>query len=179
MKSKCEDIMDTTRFPIYDILYCDPPWEQGLVKMFQTMMRKQVGYAPDNNINGILTQLGKLADTSKPLIVEYGVKGYERVIERLCREGHTFRHVSVQQQKNSNQYVILFFNDYVPIENMTLKGFEVVTEVVRQLKPKVVFDPFAGIGASAKAFIKEGVHYIGHEMNPARAKRMIEITSKQ
>jgi len=173
IKNYNRDIMDWKQFPDYDWLWCDPPWEQGLVKMFQTMMLKQTGKTVDHTIDEILSQLGKLANPNKPLVVEYGVKGVERVEYILKQHGHThFKTFTRTQTQKDRPYKIVVFNS--TITPSMSKGFAGVTETALQYKPKIVFDPFAGIGASAKAFRKAGVTYIGSELNPARYAKLVQ-----
>ena len=51
-------------------------------------------------------------------------------------------------------------------------GFDLVTEACIKLNAKTVFDPFAGIGKTAKAVMKAGAEYIGSEYNPQRYKKL-------
>ena len=38
-----KDIMDWNEFPAYDMIWCDPPWEQRMVKYFETVMKRDSG----------------------------------------------------------------------------------------------------------------------------------------
>lgn len=173
--NKCIDIMDVNEFPDYDILYCDPPWEQRMVKWFETKMSKDVGYKPENTINGILTKLAQLASTDKPTYIEYGTKGINRVIQAMEAEGHTLVGVSKVKQSNYNDFVIISFNNaaHVP-ENLV--GFDIVKWVMEHEISDVVFDPFAGIGATAKVVLESGKKYIGYELNPKRFEKLEAVT---
>lgn len=166
------DIMKVKAFPPYDLLFCDPPWEKRMVSYFQTVMRKTEGYAPDNTIDGIIGRLGALADTSKPMVVEYGVKGWGWVKKAIQAYGHRHSDTIFSSQENGNPYVLLVFNTpsgWLPDGNI---GFGNLRAAVSLVGPgKTVFDPFAGIGRSAEVAIKAGAVYLGYELNPARAKR--------
>ena len=50
---------------------------------------------------------------------------------------------------------------------------ELITKTLYKLDDiEIVFDPFAGIGFTAKAVKKAGKIYIGSEINPARFKKL-------
>lgn len=165
------DIMNVSSFPNYDIVYCDPPWEQKMVKYFQTIMRNQVGVIANNDINDILKQLARLSSTRKPVFVEYSVKGTDRVISIMKKAGHKHNFTNELLQHNGKPYHLIVFNSDIRIRG-ALKGFNVVTEVMNKTKPKIVFDPFAGIGKTAKTVLNAGSAYIGYEMNKTRYNRL-------
>lgn len=175
-KNYNKDIMNWTKFPPYDILWCDPPWEQGLVKWFQNKMKKDGHTPPDNTIEAILDQLGKLADTSKMLVIEYSEKGSELVIETMKKHGHDFYGMSEHLQTNGNPYVVMEFNGSLELTQQ-YKGFSLIRDYLSDKEPLTIFDPFAGIGASARAVkqVRGGHTYIGSELNPARFERLCAI----
>jgi len=162
--------MDLEGFPQYDILYCDPPWEQRMVNWFDKLLEKDTGIVKKHNINDLLIQLAKLSDKNKPLFVEYGLNGFERV-ERIFKEnGHTHNQTITQTQTNGRHFKIISFNTSVKLP-CGLKGFDTVKHAVRLTKAKIVFDPFCGLGKTRKAVEKEGASYIGYEINPKRLKK--------
>ena len=161
------DIMKIDSFPDYDIVYCDPPWEQRMVKFFQTTMRKQTGKVADNTIEGILSKLGQLCLTDKPVFVEYSVKGSDRVVSIMEAAGHKHFRTVAGFQTNKSPFAIISFNTDVDIGDGVV-GWDGVRRAVELTGAKVVVDPFAGIGQSAKAFVEAGVTYHGYELNPAR-----------
>lgn len=176
-KNYNKDIMDWDKFPPYDILWCDPPWEQGLVKFFHTKMR-QAGYTPpDNTIEGIMHQLGFLAEVTKPLVIEYSIKGSELVVFYMERNGHKLVQKIDAIQTNGKPYRIMVFNVSMRIDP-TQKGFNLIKDCLSKCQEGLtIFDPFAGIGATAKAVrVSKGSHtYIGSELNPARYERLCKI----
>lgn len=179
MKSYCRniDIIKTESFPKYDILYCDPPWEQRMVKYFQTIMKKQSGAVADNDINDILITLAQNSHANKPAFIEYSEKGTDRVIDKMEKFGHQHTKTVRLLQENGKPYNLIIFNVSIEISSQ-LKGFDVIREVIRHIKPNIVFDPFAGIGQTANAVLKCGCVYIGHEINPARYKRLKAVIDK-
>ena len=167
------DILEWKQFPPeYDMIWCDPPWEQRMVKYFETIMKKESGVEkPENTIEDILAKLAKLADPKKLLIIEYSVKGMELVRSTMQRYGHKLHRTHGRTQSNGKPFVVMVFNQAVPISPE--KGFKCVTETLNSLPDvKTVFDPFAGIGLTAKAVQAAGKIYIGSEINPARFEKL-------
>lgn len=170
-----KDIMDWEQFPPHDILWCDPPWEQRMVKFFESKMEKGGHGRPENTIEAILHKLGSLANPKKLLVIEYSIKGSELVMEIMKQHGHELYCYRDPIQTSGHPYRIMIFNQAIVI-NDKLKGFNLVKDALKNApKDKVVFDPFAGIGASAKAFRSIGLTYIGSEINPDRYERLCKI----
>jgi hypothetical protein len=175
-KAENRDIMSFQAFPEYDIIWCDPPWEDKMVKYFQTLNHKQTGKVVENNINGILEKLFLLANNQKPIVVEYSIKGSELVIEYAKKHGHTLTQTVTAIQDNDLKSYLLVFNTDVRLEQ-GLRGYLNTTEGVRKLGAKLVFDPFAGMGRTAKAVLLAGASYHGSELNEARYKKLCKILS--
>lgn len=173
MKHKCIDIMDVKSFPEYDLFYSDLPWEDRMVKWFQTQLRKDTGLEVDNNINGILSQVAKLADKNKPAFLEYSVKGTERVIDIMQQYGHRHQQTIKGFYNKNKPLHIITFNNNVTIPD-GLAGGELIKKCINSINPKVVFDAFAGIGFTCKWVKETGADYIGYELNPERFKRLIK-----
>lgn len=171
------DIMRVRSFPEYDILYCDPPWEQRMVKFFQTKLRKDTGVVVDNHINDLLYKLGDLADRKKPLYIEYSLMGYRDVVRKMTKLGHKFHSATEHTQANGNRFMLCAFNTDCEIDS-SLKAGKVVEHVVKHHLCPIVFDPFAGIGFTAKHVYKGKGRYIGYELNPLRYERMNKVCEK-
>lgn len=58
-------------FPEYDVLYCDPPWGEGIMKLFQRMARQAGVAVPSQTHAGALASLFGKADKGRPIFVEY------------------------------------------------------------------------------------------------------------
>lgn len=169
-----KDIMDWHEFPkYYDIIWTDPPWGEGMVKLFQTMLKKDTGAIVSHGIHDILQQLFSLSDREKPLVVEYGVKGFDKVIEIAEVLGHKLISTNYRMQSMGRPFVILVFNRDVVISNDD--GAKIITNTLKGTDFEVVFDPFAGVGFTAKAVIKAGKIYVGSELNPKRFRKLLEI----
>jgi DNA modification methylase len=168
------DIMEWSKFPEYDIIWTDPPWGNPMVKWFQTLMFKKTKKRVDYTINDILGKLGELSNPSKPLIVEYDQrqKLIDEAISILTKYGH--KHIKTIQAKQSTsaEFSIIVFNKDINIADPKITtGFTLLTESIREYRGTggcIVFDPFAGMGNTAKAVINAGATYIGSEINYER-----------
>jgi hypothetical protein len=169
-----KDIMDWDVFPEYDLLYTDPPWGVSLVKQFATMQEKQTGTRPVISFYEIMNKLAKCADITKPLVIEYAIKGYLEVKEIMIEHVHTFNRTDERIQSMGRPFVIMSFNCNLQLSK-EVKGFNIIKETVQSLNAHTVFDPFAGIGNTAKAVTDAGATYIGSEINPARYARLIKV----
>ena len=161
------DIMHLPAAPDYDILYCDPPWDNKMVKFFQTVQKRDTGVVTENTIGDIINKLGELADPRKPLYVEYSIYTYQAVIDILTKHGHRLTGKYELMMSYNKPYMILIFNTNV-MPDPNLKGFNITTDIVKKHGNPVVFDPFAGLGLTAKAVVKGGGTYIGSELNAKR-----------
>ncbi len=167
--------MDWNVFPEYDIIWCDPPWQQKMVNYFETMMVKTGQKKPNNTIVEIIGKLASLASRDKPIFIEYSIKGSYEVMEIMDLKGHFFNTIVFSLQENLNPYCILVFNciDFKP--NGDMQGFKIIEDTCDNLNFTTVFDPFAGIGKTAKAFIKKGKIYIGSEINTERFNKLKKV----
>jgi len=175
-KADCKSILDYKEFPNYDILYCDPPWEERMTKWFRTKMRKDIGKAPSFTFEEIITKLGESALKNKPLYIEYDIKTYEGVINRMESMGHKFAGVTIYPLYTKSQQAVLSFNTNIVPESNVKKISHSITEMFRKHgEGLTIFDPFAGIGITAKMVIASGNYYHGSELNPKRVAKLKTI----
>lgn len=174
IKNYNRDILDWKRFPTYSWIWCDPPWEQRMTKWFQTLLKKDSGKEVNHTITEILEALASKADNSKPLFIEYSEKGSEYVIEVMKKFGHQFYWKSTHVQTTGSPFVLMCFNQEFEKPSPTDKGFNILKNYVKRYRPKIIFDPFAGIGNTAKAInsCNAGTIYIGSEINPKRFQKL-------
>jgi hypothetical protein len=165
--------MDVKSFPDYDIYYTDPPWEQRMVKWFETKMRKDTGVEVKNDIVLILEHMSKLADKQKPIFIEYSVKGTEALIDIFETAGHKHHTTVVARYDRGKPHHMIAFNTDIDIP-VDLVMENLVMHCVNKTNAKVVFDSFAGIGYTCKWVKKCGADYIGYELNPKRFERLIK-----
>lgn len=170
-----KDIMSFDSFPKYDIIWCDPPWKNKMVKFFETMMFKKGFKRPNNNIEEIIKKLALLSDVNKPIFIEYSINGSDLVIDLMKKYNHKFNAKIKSTQSNGKPYLILVFNtNFKP--NGKCIGFDIINDNCNRFQLKKVFDPFAGIGKTAQVFIKNNKIYIGSEINPYRFEKLKKIT---
>lgn len=174
-KAYNKDIMSWKIFPEYDIIWCDPPWEQKMVKYFETLMVKDGLQKPNNTIFCMIEKLAQLSNKKKPIFIEYSIKGSDLIIEIMCKYGHVFYNKVLSTQENGKRYLILVFNSdgYCPDGNN--KGYKIINSLCIDISFKVVFDPFAGIGKTAVSFIRNDKIYIGSEINPIRFNKLQKV----
>lgn len=177
-KAECKSILDYKQFPTYDILWCDPPWEERMTKWFRTKLSKDAGIKTDFTFEQIIDKLGELANPSKPLYVEYDIKYYMNVIPRLVKHGHNLVNISEHPLYQKSRCVVLAFNtDKFPANETD--GVTAIIETLNQYPTKqLIFDPFAGLGVTAKAVINAGHYYHGSEINPSRFQKLKAVTEQ-
>lgn len=167
--------MDFNEFPEYDIIWCDPPWEQKMVSYFETLMFKNGYKKPHNTIEKIIGQLALLANKHKPVFIEYSIKGFELIVDIMTKQGHSFCNNVYSLQENGNPYFILVFNCEHYSPNGSKQGFNIIDSLCKEFAFNIVFDPFAGIGKIANRFLKNGKNYIGSEINPLRFNKLQKV----
>lgn len=157
-----------------DMTYTDPPWENRMVKWFETDMRK-AGYTPPaNDIDEIIDRLFELAPSGKPLFCEYGKKGFERVIKIGKARGFEFVRTVFGIQISKHPFVILQFNSDLPKPVQAIHGFDLLEHAIKWHEPSTIFEPFAGLGVTAKIMMDMNCHVIANEINPKRATKLKE-----
>ena len=158
-----------------DLTYTDPPWENRMVKFFETSMRKSGFEPPKNDIDKIIERLFYLAPDGQPTFVEYGKVGMDRVIDIGKQFGFEFvRSIYGQQVQNKSPFVIIQFNSDMPKPQRMIKGFDVLHLAVQHHNPSCIFEPFAGLGVTTKIMDGLGVNVVAAELNPARAAKLRE-----
>lgn len=157
-----------------DMLYTDPPWEQGLVKMFETLAYRDGNVErAGNQIDDILDRLFDLTPAGIPAFIEYSTKGHERVIAAGEKHGFQCTHVHHCMQTTKKPYVIVQFNsDMPPIDGAG--GWEPLQAALDHHNPTRVFEPFAGHGQHSRRMWKHGCSVTAAELNPHRAAKLKE-----
>lgn len=168
------DIMKINEIPKYDIVYTDPPWEQGMVNFFENKLLNK----PGNSIDDLLKKVASLCKTNKPIFIEYSVKGKDRVIQHFISAGHKYTGTLNQIQSNGKPYVLICFNFYQNLEQ-DIKGFNIIKRVIEATQAITIIDFFAGIGQTAKAVLKCNCDYIGFEINPERFNKLQKVINNE
>ena len=157
-----------------DMTYTDPPWENRMVKWFETDMRKKGFEPPKNDINKIIERLFYLAPKDAPIFVEYGKKGFERVINIGKDFGFDFVQKIFGYQTTKQPFVVLQFNSDLPMPKTAINGFDVLELAIKHHEPTRIFEPFAGLGITSKIMDKYNLDIVAAELNPGRAKKLKE-----
>ena len=161
-----------------DMTYTDPPWENRMVKWFETDMRKAGYAAPSNDIDEVIDRLFELAPNGKPFFCEYGKKGFERVIRIGQARGFEFVRTVFGTQLSKQPFVILQFNSDLPRPEQTIHGFDLLKKAIQWHSPSAVFEPFAGLGITSKIMIDMGCNVVANELSPKRAAKLKERLSR-
>ena len=174
---KCINILDVKEFPCYDILYCDPPWENRMLRWFETNANKLAGVEKrGSDIGEIFDALAKLADPKKPVFIEYSIKGHENIVSTMQERGHSLSSKSIHDYfmgGKNRPHILLSFNTEV-VAPKDLSDRKLISHIVTETGAKTVFDPFAGIGFTGSVVKSCGANYIGYEMNPARFEKLLK-----
>lgn len=173
-----------------DIFYCDPPWGEGAIKMFDTMNKKMTGAEStgqfDNNtFLGTLLQYAK-KHTTGFVVIEYGKRWVDAVIQiaaslglHFCGKVETLyggkpykMEVLVFHVKESKK-VNLKFAYHTKDGNTPPAIFECLYG--GQSEGKTVIDLCCGLGNTAKAALSHKMVFIGNELNQSRLDRTIKL----
>jgi len=156
-----------------DLTFTDPPWEQGLVKMFETLNVKAGGDRPGNTIDGVLDALFTLAPAGCPAFIEYSLKGADTRVARIGVD-HGFDHAWTHHgfQLNGRPYATIAFNTDMPEPAEAMRGWHMLTHVITYHQPECVFEPFAGHGQHARRIVALGADVVASELNEERASHL-------
>ena len=120
-------------FPNYDVLWTDPPWNEGMMKIFQRMSLISTGQSAGENLHDALHALFSHASVSKPMYVEFSQITYQKVIPIAESYGHKLAGVTEAMQENGKSYVILSFNTHHVVQ--AKQGSKNIIHTIRALKP--------------------------------------------
>lgn len=174
IKNYNKDILEWDEFPLYDLIWTDPPWNDGMMKFFQTQLKKDTGKILNHTSFDVINHLGKLANVNKPLIIEYSIKGHEDVIKIMELNNHKIISKNYAIQSMGRPFIIMVFNTDIKVDS-SKKGPNIIYDTLKDINFNIIFDPFAGIGHTAKAVKKANKIYIGSELNKKRYDKLIKI----
>jgi hypothetical protein len=187
--SVSEGLADLMGSDMADVFYSDPPWGEGLVKMFETMNLKSTGAAKEglslDSFNKHFFEA--IRRYARNLVaIEYGFKFEKEVPMWAAAYGlnHAATLPCFYDGKKMRPMHLHVFYLHEPIEVpatlaaeiQATQGSAMVLAFLRHFgRPgQVVLDPCAGLGATtARASCQAGMVFRGNELNAARAARAV------
>lgn len=169
------------------ITYVDPPWGEGNMKYWTTLMAKQCGVKPAALPFATLLQRIislAVANTKNMVFIENGVKWESQVAEAMQAGGlHSVRITRIDYSEGPMSFISAAVpgasdSGYVPPR---LRGVKLPTHCIaaHALAGGVVFDPCCGMGYTAKAAVSAGMRFFGNELNPSRLEKTIEFLERK
>lgn len=168
-----------------DVIYTDPPWGDGLVKRFASMANREAGLdVIPTAFATLIDRLGEIIDLVKPkdVFIEMGTRWTPPVEDMLRqRSGHFW---SGEYAYAGTRPFTLFGAAIGPHNapqppSKDLHGVPLVIDAL-DLPPDrlTVLDPFCGNGYTAQAALKNGLAFVGNEINPARAAKTLQVLQR-
>lgn len=154
-----------------ECMYTDPPWGAGAMKLFRTMNKESPSVM---DFEGLLVKLKNLAEEYVwgPVIIEMGQRFQADVIRVFGKPLATYY---PKYSTGITQTVMCYHRE--PDRDLgQFHGPALVAEALKSVgRPRSVFDPFIGLGTTAKACRKLGLMCLGNELNRERMLRTTEI----
>lgn len=177
-----------------DIFYCDPPWGEGAIKMFDTMNKKMTGAESTGNFNND-TFLGTLLQYAKKytkgfVVIEYGKRWVDTVIKvaeasglHFCGKVETLYGgkpykmdvlVFHTSKKHSLDLRLAYHSKDGKTPLMVMKS--IFGDTKRQdSSDRIVIDLCCGLGNTAKAALALDMVFFGNELNQKRLDKTVKI----
>lgn len=177
------------------IMYCDPPWGDGAIKMWSTLNRKNTGaVVPPVPLAKFLTSVFSLAQhyVTDYLLVEYGVRWREIITSNGAQFGFTPRGVVGIRYKGSGKVLPLDLHVFTKGAAMVPQGYadsvagtmgyQTIQAAIKPLAgllraaggTPIIFDPCCGMGYTAQAAVDYGLAFRGNEFNAMRLAKTIK-----
>lgn len=169
-----------------NVLYTDPPWGDGLVKMFTTMAEKASGtHLRALSYQECLLEIKKIIDNHVEgfVFVETGVKWIPETLDILRDSLHNIRSFDVKYLSGgiwrpSKIIVGSTSSEYKFIEDLTDRtDLDLVNTAVSHcyFEGGILLDPFCGLGLSARAALLNNMKFIGNELNIKRLEKTLKV----
>jgi hypothetical protein len=186
----CGDLLDSENpwhelHPDYppDLVYCDPPWTNGLARTFRTLSGlPQVGY----DVHLIFEAIVKLAE-SVPLWLVTDRKPSAHILGLLDAAHHaTWQLHGFTGGRDSSVLAVLHYVHDTPPPDADFTDLidrELPGRILDQYDtPGIIADPCSGLGITSRAAYSHGWASINNELSPTRmsaALRKLEKASGQ
>lgn len=183
------------------IIYTDPPWGEGMMKYWATLLKRHTGRdVVPVTLDGLLGAVFQAAREfcSHYLIVENGLKWrdtiqaaartagfYPRMIlptvygspsKPLRMEVHAFTRTPLMPFPDEIADAVTNTHGLATVSNML---GPLIQELWRQgHRSPIVLDPCCGLGTTARAALEHGARFYGNELNEVRLSKTVEILMK-
>lgn len=174
------------------ILYTDPPWNDGNIKYWYTINKKQTGinhYIPVTYIQ-LLNKIKEIIDKHVDgFIFIEGSKYTKDIMENifnttvrnlkfhnvLYKSGSKYLNNIIMTGTTSSKYKL-----NIDLNNIKCDGLPLPKKCITHVaeKGKIVLDPFCGLGNTARATLINDMTFIGTEINSLRLERTWKILEK-
>ena len=166
------------------ILYCDPPWGEGMAKYFKTLAERMTGTETRQiTCKEILENILDLAvkNVRGHVFIEYGCR-WEAELVGMCKaclfNVRVFRRAYHSGSRPLPQILVYGGTSSewrYPAED-PVESDNAVNEIISIMRPvaqsgAVVLDPCCGMGNTAKAAVALGMRFFGNEFNMARLEK--------
>jgi hypothetical protein len=167
------------------VVYCDPPWNPGIEKVFRT----GAGVAPVTSFNLFLDGWCRSVVRANPtdVFAEQGVipEHKEALLHAIRRcqgwrwplqSEWVIRYGSKRADGKKAPNALLHFGpSKIATDPTDLSGEKVIQTVLQGLprKPAYVIDQCAGLGMTSRVAHKMRLDFIGTELGPSRLERLI------
>lgn len=202
---QCSDIMTNQRqfFDMMknaiDIVYCDPPWGDGMIKFFNTLNKKQTNRFSENlpQNKNFLERLAMLSFKSKAkfVCIENGNKWSAETEETFVSKN--FVHVATingfydkpKKPMKLHLFISPSYKNEINTENLKSRfvklatdksGFELIectflSCLGEKIYGSTVLDPCCGFGLTARVAKKYNMNFYGNELNQKRLEKTIKV----
>lgn len=153
-------------------MYTDPPWGPGMMKYFRTL-NSEVSREDQLDWGKLLRKLKELADVfvNGPVFIEMGIRFREDVEEVFGKP----RAVYFPKYGKDLTNLLMVYGTHPIVSLDGAKGVSLVYGALKDLRPRSVFDPFIGLGITARACKRLGAVCIGAELNQKRLAETAKI----
>jgi len=161
-----------------DMIYCDPPWNQGNVNSFYTKAGK-INYI--NDFNEFYTHLFGYIKKSKPkcCYLEIGKQSKDIFQNELLKIYPSLQFWQITYYKKHPCFLLRASNlSYQPFDFNGKDDIETPYLAIQEEKPESVTDPCTGQGLTAIAAYKSCVKFFGTELNKRRLAVTIDRIKK-
>lgn len=173
------------------IIYTDPPWNNGIVKVFNTWAENAgAEYIPPTFDEVIQSGVIVLQQaSSRAVFVEMGLANVEMLVNLLESVGgqtHALLNVTYSSPPKPMRcwWGSFGFEDQMPHGESRPEnphGWHYGRWIVEKFgkSGEILFDPFMGLGGMAKLALEGGMVVRGNELNPDRLERTIAMVEKK